>query len=154
MSPRTIAATTLAACVLAACAGTGPGEAIGTVGGAVAGGVIGSGIGAGTGNIMATVAGAAIGGLIGNQIGRTMDREAQQRAYAAEYRALEYGTPGAAVAWEDDGSYGTVVPGPFYATAGYQRCREYMHTIYVNGQPQTARGVACRQTDGSWLPLN
>ena len=38
--------------------------------------------------------------------------------------------------------------------APYQRggtdCRDYTHTIYINGRPETARGTACRQPDGTW----
>lgn len=145
----------LAAISLAACQSgdAGPREGIGTVAGAVAGGLIGSTIGAGGGRVAATVAGAAIGGLLGNQIGRSLDNQAREQAYAAEYRALEYGAPGAPIAWRHEHYYGSVTPGPYYAYGGYARCREFTHTIYVDGRPQTARGVACRQPDGTWQPI-
>ena len=153
MIVRNIAAVGLIALTVSACQTAGPGESIGTVGGAVAGGLIGSTIGAGSGNVAATIAGAAIGGLIGNQIGRALDDDARRRAYEAEYQALEYGTDGAPVAWRDEGHYGTVVPGPIYSSGRYQRCREFTHTIYIDGRPETARGVACRQPDGTWSPI-
>jgi surface antigen len=154
LNRKCVIAVVVTAALAAGCAGGGPNETVGTIGGAVAGGVLGSAIGAGTGNVAATVAGAAIGGFLGNQIGRSLDLTSQQRATSAQYQALEYGTAGAPVAWRDEAFYGTVIPGPFYSTAGYQRCREYTHTVYVNGQPQTARGIACRQTDGSWIAIN
>jgi surface antigen len=146
---------------LAACAGdrlaeSGPKEGAGTAVGAIAGAVIGSQFGGSAGSrIAAGIAGAAIGGLIGNRIGAAMDDEDKRRAYEAQMAALESGPSGAPVAWRnpDSGRYGTVVPGPAYAARG-TKCREYTHTIYIDGQPQTARGAACRNPDGTWTPVS
>ena len=135
--------------------GTGPKENTGTLVGAVAGGLIGSQIGGGAGErIAAGVAGAAIGGIVGNRIGAAMDDEDKRRAYAAQIQALESGSSGAPVAWRNpaSGRYGSVVPGPAYEQ-GALKCRQYTHTIYVDGQPQAARGSACRNPDGSWTPV-
>ena len=119
--------------------------------GALAGGVIGQIAGGNTGS---TLAGAAIGGLIGGAIGNSLDAQDRARAQQAEMQALEYGNPGAPVSWRSDsGACGTIVPGPAYARGGSPRCREFTHTIYVNGQPQTARGTACRNPDGTWTPV-
>lgn len=158
-SARTILLTAAASLVLAGCAGdpvtgTGPKENTGTLVGALGGALIGSQIGGGTGErIAAGVAGAAIGGLIGNRIGAAMDDEDRRRAYAAQMQALEGGASGAPVAWRnpDSGRYGSVVPGPAYDMSGLQ-CRQYTHTIYINGRPETARGAACRNPDGTWTP--
>src|SRR5581483_6649475 len=147
-------AVSLAACAGNPETGTGPHENTGTLVGALGGALIGSQIGGGTGErVAAGVAGAAIGGLIGNRIGAAMDEEDRRRAYAAEMQALDTGPSGAPVAWRnpDNGHYGSVVPGPAYEQAGLQ-CRQYTHTIYINGQPQTARGTACRNPDGTWTP--
>ena len=135
--------------------GTGPKENTGTLVGALAGGLIGSQIGGGTGErIAAGVAGATIGGIVGNRIGAAMDDEDKRRAYAAQIQALESGSSGAPVAWRNpaSGHYGSVVPGPAYEQ-GAMRCRQYTHTIYIDGQPQAARGSACRNPDGSWTPV-
>ncbi|MFT0861572.1 glycine zipper domain-containing protein [Ancylobacter sp. G4_0304] len=119
--------------------------------GALAGGVIGQLAGGNTG---ATLAGAAIGGLIGGAIGNSLDAQDRARAQQAQMQALEYGNPGAPVSWRgESGAYGTIVPGPTYARGGSPRCREFTHTIYVDGQPQTARGTACRNPDGTWTPV-
>ena len=151
---------TAVALVLVGCAGnpatgTGPRENTGTVVGALAGAAIGSQIGGGTGErIAAGVAGAAIGGLLGNRIGAAMDDEDKQRAYLAQVDALERGPAGAPVGWEnpDSGRRGTIVPGPQYDRRG-SKCRDYTHTIYIDGRPQIARGAACRNPDGSWTPV-
>jgi surface antigen len=146
---------------LAACAGTpdgpGPRENSGTLIGAGSGALLGAAVaGGGTGNRVAGgVIGAALGAIIGNRIGAALDDEDKQRAYAAQEAALERGESGAPMSWRnpDSGRYGTVVPGPAYVDAG-RNCRSFTHTIYIDGRPQTARGTACRNPDGTWTPLS
>jgi surface antigen len=141
---------------LAGCAGdpNTPKENAGTLVGGLTGAVIGSQIG-GTprDRVTAAVAGAVIGGMIGNRIGAAMDDADKQLAYAAQIEALETGASGAPVAWRnpDSGRYGSIVPGPAYDRQGL-KCRQYTHTIYIDGQPQAARGAACRNPDGTWSP--
>ena len=155
-----LSAAALVAMATAACSGnpetgTGPRENTGTLIGAVAGGLIVSQFGGGTGErVAAGLAGAAVGGLLGNRIGSAMDDDDKQRAYAAQMQALESGKSGTAVAWKnpDSGRYGSVVPGPAYQTNG-QQCRQYTHTIYIDGKPQVARGNACRNPDGTWTAV-
>jgi surface antigen len=145
---------------LAACAGTpdgpGPRENTGTLLGAGSGALIGAAVaGGGTGNRLAGAAiGGLLGGLIGNRIGASLDERDKQLAYEAEMNALERGPSGAPVGWRnpDNGRYGSVVPGPAYVQAG-RNCRAYTETIYIDGRPQTARGTACRNPDGTWTPL-
>jgi surface antigen len=147
-----IVALSVAACAATPDTGQGAKENTGTLLGAIAGGLIGSQFGGGTGeHIAAGIAGAAIGGMIGNRIGASMDDEDKRLAYAAQVQALEGGRSGTAVAWRnpDSGRYGSVVPGPAYRSNGLQ-CRPYTHTIYIDGEPQVARGSACRNPDGTW----
>ncbi len=160
MNQARIAAVALAGLTLTACAGdpyggAGPRENTGTLIGAVSGALIGSQIGGGTAaRVGAAAAGAVIGGLIGNRIGQSLDARDRRMAYAAENQALRDGPPGAPVGWRNpqSGHYGTVVPGPSYDRAG-DICREFTHTIYINGRPESARGTACRNPDGTWSPV-
>lgn len=161
MSASRCAVAVAASIVLVGCAGssdgTGPGpkENTGTLLGALGGAAIGSQFGGGVGgHVAGALIGAGIGGLVGNRIGAALDDEDKQRAYAAQMDALERGQSGAPVSWRnpDSGRYGTVVPGPAYQQAG-RNCRSYTHTIYIDGQPQTARGTACRNPDGTWTAL-
>ncbi len=73
---------------------------------------------------------------------------------AAQIQALESGSAGAPVAWRNPGTgrYGSVVPGRAY-DQGAMKCRQYTHTIYIDGRPQAARGAACRNPDGTWTPV-
>ncbi len=153
MSGIRFAAVTFVGLGVAACSSdTGPREVGGTAIGAVAGGLIGNAVGGSAGNrIAGTLIGAAVGGLLGNRIGAALDDEDKRRAYAAEMQALETGPSGAPVAWRnpDSGRYGNVVPGPMYQVNGAP-CRQYTHTVYIEGHPQTQRGSACRNPDGTW----
>ena len=156
MPARQLIAVALIGASVAACsADSGPKEVGGTAGGAVAGAVVGNML-AGSGNRVAgTVIGAAVGGFLGNRIGAALDDEDKRRAYAAQMQALETGPSGAPVAWRnpDSGRYGNVVPGPAYEANG-ATCRSYSQTIYIDGNPQAARGTACRNPDGSWTVVN
>ncbi len=150
---KTIAAVTFTALVAAGCSPTaGPRESSGGLIGGLAGAAIGSQIGGGTEErVAAAVVGGVLGSLIGAQIGRDLDELDRQRALEAEYRALEYGRAGRPVVWRNDntGHYGEVVAGPGYEVNSLD-CRDYTHTIYIDGRPQVAKGTACRQPDGSW----
>lgn len=132
---------------LAACSNN---QDAGTVVGAVAGGVIGNQFGHGAGRALATVGGAVVGGMIGNAIGKDMDEEDRRQAMAAEYRALEE-EGDEPVRWRNErsGHYGYIKPRRSYRSAGL-RCREYEHTVYIDGRPETMVGRACQQRDGSW----
>lgn len=94
------------------------------------------------------------GGVLGGAIGTALDERDRQRAFAAEVQALEYGEAGIPVGWRGEGPkrYGTVVPGAPYQTRG-AKCRDYSHSIYIDGRPQIARGTACRNPDGTWSPV-
>ena len=156
-----IAAVILLSAGLAACANNerfaqAPHESGGTLLGAAAGALIGSQIGGSTGARVASgVAGALIGGWLGNRIGASMDEQDRQRAYAAQMAALENGAAGAPVSWQNpqSGHKGTVVPGPNYSRDG-TRCRDFTHTVYIDGRPEVARGQACRNPDGTWTPVS
>lgn len=92
-------------------------------------------------------------GLLGDSISRI---PAKQRSLAleAEYKALEYTRSGNTINWatNDGVASGTVTPGQPYRV-GSQNCRQYSHSFVIRGVPQTNRGSACRNDDGSWSPL-
>jgi surface antigen len=138
--------------LLAACGPDGPlKQDAGLLIGGVAGGILGNQLGGGRGRVVATVAGAVIGGLVGSEIGRALDHQDRMLAQEAEFAALEHGRSGERRPWRnpDSGRYGEVVPGTAYKR-GDQDCRDYTHAIYIDGRPQTIRGSACRNPDGTW----
>ena len=151
------AVSALAGLSMAACSSDpGPKEVGGTVVGAGAGAVVGNAVGGAAGNrVVGTLAGAALGSFLGNRIGAALDDDDKRRAYAAQMQALETGPSGAPVAWRnpDSGRYGNVVPGPVYQIDG-SPCRQYTHTVYIDGRPQSERGTACRNPDGTWTTIS
>ncbi|MGE0627350.1 MAG: RT0821/Lpp0805 family surface protein [Hyphomicrobiaceae bacterium] len=142
-----------AALTLAGCSGPGygPKQDQGLVAGAVAGGVLGSQIGRGKGAVVGTVLGAVAGGIIGSEIGRSLDERDRELARQAELDALDRGQSGRRFAWRnpDNGRHGEIVPGPAFRR-GPRDCREFTHTVYIDGRRQAMRGTACRNPDGTW----
>jgi len=121
-----------------------------------AGALAGNSVGGAAGSRAAgPLAGPALGSFLGNRIGAALDDDDKRRAYAAQMQALETGPSGAPVTWRnpDSGRYGNVVPGPVYQVNGAP-CRQYTHTVYIDGQPLTERGTACRNQDGSWSTVS
>ncbi|RFC68747.1 MULTISPECIES: hypothetical protein [Mesorhizobium] len=95
------------------------------------------------------------GGLIGGKIGSDLSSRDRRKALEAEYKALEYGQSTQVITWKSDRdeNRGEVVAAQPYRV-GSQDCRQYVHTLYTGQASQTARGTACRNSDGSWSLLN
>ena len=151
LSTRHLIATIVVAAASASLAGCANKADAGLGTGAVIGGVIGNQFGKGDGKILGTVAGAFIGGIIGHDIGRQLDQRDRLLAQQAEADAFERGPSRQPYRWRnpDNGRYGEVVPMDPYRRGGYD-CRDYTHTIYIDGRPQAMRGTACRNPDGTW----
>jgi len=100
---------------------------------------------------IATAVGMVVGGVASSGMGRSLSEADRRAAMAAEYRALEYGTAGVAAPWSNpqSGHHGTVVADKPYVS-GNQYCRVYAHSIFIGAQPQTMKGKACREPDGTW----
>jgi surface antigen len=126
----------------------------GTVAGAVIGGIVGNQFGSGGGRVAATIAGAVVGGIVGNEIGRKLDDRDRRLAQEAEYDAWERGAPGRPVRWRnpENGRYGEIVADDYYMR-GRSRCRDFVHKVWIDGRPQSMRGTACRNPDGTWTQV-
>ncbi len=155
MIRKTLTCTALALS-LAACQTPGGGmenmntsETVGTIGGAVAGALLGSRFGGGAGKVATIGVGTVLGALAGREVSRAITGNDSRRASDAEERAIANNTP---ITWNnpETGVRGSVQPQRTYQNSYGQTCREYTHTIYVDGHAETAKGTACRQPDGSW----
>lgn len=93
-------------------------------------------------------------GLVGNNITQLTASD-RQKALEAEYQALEYSHNRTPVSWKGSSnlSAGEVVAATPYQV-GSQNCRQYAHSYTINGAPQTVKGTACRNANGSWSLLN
>ena len=102
-------------------------------------------------NSSATFITALDGGIV-SHTGLTISDSDKQRALEAEYRALEAAPGGQPVVWSGRNISGQVVAAAPYQV-GSQNCRQYTHTVTVDGKATVARGSACRNDDGTWTPL-
>ncbi|WP_313196614.1 hypothetical protein [Shinella zoogloeoides] len=93
------------------------------------------------------------GGLVSRNAATQLSKADMQRALEAEYRALEAAPGGQPVVWQGKGVSGSVVAAAPYQV-GSQNCRQYRHTLTVEGRDTTTRGAACRNADGAWTPLS
>ncbi|MBN4051648.1 glycine zipper 2TM domain-containing protein [Parvibaculum lavamentivorans] len=125
---------------------------IGGIAGAALGGFLGSKIGSGSGRTVATIGGALAGGLLGNQAVTNLTCQDQRAVYDTTQSTLEQYPSGRAATWNnpDSGNWGTVTPTQTYVNARGQNCRQFEQIIYIDGNPETGTGVACRQPNGSW----
>lgn len=98
--------------------------------------------------------GTLIASIEKGELGPSIEQSDREAAYQAEYFALQSGRPGTPVAWRggNPGHAGEVIPGPIYRVNQYE-CRDYAHTVTINGRSASARGTACREPDGSWRPV-
>jgi len=121
---------------------------MGKVLGGIAGAAVGSQVGKGKGQIVAVIGGTVAGLLIGGNIGRQMD-EVDQNCVG---QALEQGTTGQAITWDNPETGGAYQVTPGNATTDPQGryCREYTANANVGSGAEQVFGRACRQPDGSW----
>lgn len=139
----------LAGCVSDPYTGSISNETAGTVGGAAAGAIIGATIA--KNDAAGAIIGAAVGGLVGNRIGANLDEESRRRHWAAQNRALEYGS---SEAWDnyERGDRGVITAGrPYYQ--GQRMCRPYESTVWISGRGEQLTGTACRNADGTWSQI-
>ena len=90
-------------------------------------------------------------GVSGGAAGAKLTEADRKAAGEAQLSAIESGQR---KSWRGkQGSFGFVEPKPESAQAE-GTCREYSHTIYVDGRPQTGNGRACRGAAGGWRILS
>lgn len=144
---KTYAAVAMASLMLAGCAqDSGPKETSGALIGGLAGGLLGNTVG--KGRAAATILGAALGAVVGGKVGRSLDDEDRNYAYGAATRSF---TSGREITWENPDSGHR---GRFRQRRSFERdgepCRDFDHTIWVDGEPEVIEGTACQTPDGRW----
>lgn len=89
----------------------------------------------------APVAPPSYAGLASGSLGQALDAASRSSANKAESAALSAGDTRT---WRgQSGAYGYVAPG-----AADGDCRDFTHTIYINGRPKVGKGTACKSADG------
>lgn len=148
---RAVALGTALALPLGACqtSNMSGSETVGTLGGAVAGGLLGSRFGGGAGKLATTAVGTLLGAYAGRELGRRFGPADQTQASDAEERAVANNQT---ITWNNpqSGNGGSIQPIRTYQDSNGQTCRDYTHTVTIDGKKEVARGTACRQGDGNW----
>ncbi len=79
-----------------------------------------------------------------------MSAKDSTEANSAQFYALQFGRPGAPRQWAGDrGTTGSVAVGP-YVRVNNLDCRDFTHTVKVNGTDYVRKGTACREQNGNW----
>lgn len=79
-----------------------------------------------------------------------MTAKDSNEANSAQFYALQFGRPGAPRQWAGDkGTTGSVAVGP-YVRVNNLDCRDFTHTVKVNGAEYVKKGTACREQNGNW----
>jgi len=82
-------------------------------------------------------------GVIAGPLGATLSDADRQTAFNAQIDALDSGQR---KSWKGKGAvFGYIEPG-----ADVGGCRDYTHTVYLDGRPQSGKGNACKQPNGGW----
>ena len=79
-----------------------------------------------------------------------MTAKDSNEANSAQFYALQFGRPGAPRQWAGDkGTTGSVAVGP-YVRVNNLDCRDFTHTVKLNGTDSVKKGTACREQNGNW----
>ncbi len=120
----------------------------GALAGGVIGGIVGNQFGQGTGRAAATIAGTLVGAWAGSQWGKSLDEASRRKAMQAERRAFYTGEP---TQWRSESYRGKVIPErTYYDDYRGEKCRRYKSVIWIDGEPQSAYGKACKVKGGRW----
>ena len=89
-------------------------------------------------------------GFVANQAIELMSQKDRSEAASAQFYALQFGRPGAPRRWQGDGdNAGSITVGP-YVHVNSLDCREFVHDVTTPKGMFEARGMACREGDGTW----
>jgi len=133
--------------VLTGCAGAGPKQTGGQLLGGAAGALLGSQFGKGTGRLFGVAIGALAGSYLGGAIGHEMDERDKQLAQSTMVNTLEKAPDNQAHSWKNPNNNHS---GSFAVTRTQEFpgdnlvCRDYVHTVTIDGRQEKVHGRACR----------
>ena len=96
--------------------------------------------------------GVLLGSLLGSDLGKSLSRADQAFMNQQTNKALETAPTRQTFNWKnpDNGAEASVTPTRTYQDPNGTYCRDYIQTVAAAGKQETARGTACRRSDGSW----
>ncbi len=125
----------------------GPKQTAGTFVGAAGGALVGSQFGKGSGRIIATALGTILGAQLGASIGKGMDDNDRRLAGNTAAYSLESRPDNRVSRWRNpnnnhNGEF--VVTRTVEDNAANTVCRDYVHTVVIDGKREKIYGRACR----------
>lgn len=154
---KKVIGTILLASFLTGCAGQGPKETGGRLLGGAAGALIGSQFGKGTGQLVGVGIGALAGSYLGGTLGHQMDQRDKQLAQSTMNTVLERAPDYQERSWRNPNNNHS---GSFQVTRTMEMpedhmvCRDYVHTVMIDGRQEKLHGRACRDMRdrrGAWM---
>lgn len=125
----------------------GPKQTAGHLIGAAAGAVIGSQFGRGNGRLVGAALGTLAGSYLGGMVGNRMDERDRELAQFAMQDALERAPDHTVRRWHNpntDHSGSFRVMRTMEMPENNLVCRDYVHTVIIDGRQEKVHGRACR----------
>jgi len=148
---KRIIATIISASILMSlttgCAESGPKQTGGAVIGGATGALVGSQFGHGEGRLIGAAIGGLLGAFAGGAIGQQMDARDRELAQRATQYALENSPDNASRAWHNPNNNHSgrlTVTGTKEYSDKNLVCRDYVHTVNIDGRTEDLHGRACR----------
>jgi surface antigen len=144
---KKLACLSLIAITLTGCLYGGPNQSAGHLIGAATGAVIGSQFGHGRGKLVGVALGTLAGAYIGGAVGQSMDERDRALAQNAMQDSLEHSPDNAIRGWRNPNNRHS---GNFRVTRTVECpednmvCRDYVHTVIIDGRQEKVHGRACR----------
>lgn len=144
---------------LTGCTG-GPKETAGQLIGGAAGAVLGSQFGKGHGQLVGVAIGALAGSYLGGMMGHRMDERDKALAQQTMMNSLEHAPDHKEAVWRNPNNNHA---GKFQVTrteefaSDHLVCRDYVHTVMIDGKHEKVHGRACRDMrdrKGAWKVQN
>lgn len=145
---------------LAGCMGMGPNQSAGQLLGAATGAVIGSQFGKGSGRLVGVALGTLAGVYIGGAIGQKMDERDRAMSQQTMRECLEHAPDHQPRSWRNPNNNhaGRIqVQRTQEYPAESMVCREYVHTVMIEGCQEQVHGRACRNMrdpHSKWMVQN
>ena len=150
----------LVATLLSGCAQDEPKQTGGRLIGGVAGAVLGSQFGKGKGQLVGVALGTLAGSYLGGSLGQAMDEKDKALAQQTMNQTLETAPDHQAHGWRNPNTHHS---GQFTVTHteelpnSHMICRDYVHTVTIDGKVEKVHGRACRDArdaKGHWTVQN
>lgn len=145
---------------LTGCLSDGPKQTAGQLIGAATGAVMGAQFGHGRGKLVGVAIGTLAGSYIGGMVGRSMDQRDRAMAQETMIATLESAPDYSTRSWRNPNNQHA---GHFEVTRTIERpednlvCRDYVHTVIIDGKQEKVHGRACRDVrdrKGAWMVQN